>query len=157
MLPSRVELQPGTGSGSAVTAAITVPSRSSALVCSWSSRRRSKAQEPASGASAGSTQVASESALTAIGSGTGRTSPSGTGSPSSRTVSAVSSATCRASRSTARPDSVGCTGRLRTSSTRPVAVSSALRRWLIALGVTCSARAAASSVPVVTVASRARS
>ena len=68
MPPSRVEVQPGTGSASAVTAAMTVPVRSRALVCPWSSRYRSKQTSPASGASAGSTQVAIESALTAIGS-----------------------------------------------------------------------------------------
>ena len=68
MPPRRVEVQPGTGSASAVTAAMTVPARSRALVCSWSSRCRSKQTSPASGASAGSTQVAIESALTAIGS-----------------------------------------------------------------------------------------
>ena len=58
MAPSRVTVQPGTGSAAEVTAAITRPSRSRVAVCSWSSRCRSKACSPASGASAGSTQVA---------------------------------------------------------------------------------------------------
>ena len=68
MRPSGADVHPGTGSDSAVTAAITAPSRSSALVCSWSSRRMSSAIASPRGASAGSTQVVSESALTAIGS-----------------------------------------------------------------------------------------
>src|SRR5919199_3766391 len=136
MPPSRVEVQPGTGSASAVTAAITVPARSRALVCSWSSRYRSKQASPASGVSAGSTQVANESALTAIGSVGTR---SGAGSPpSSRATSAVSRSTCRARRSTACPDSVTCTGLVRTSRIRPVATSRARSRWLIADGVTAA-------------------
>ena len=53
MPPRRVEVQPGTGSASAVTAAMTVPARSRALVCSWSSRYRSKQTSPASGAKRG--------------------------------------------------------------------------------------------------------
>ncbi len=86
--------------------------------------------------------MSSESAFTATGSVTGPLV-----SASSRAVSAASSSTSRASRRTARPCSVTRTGRDRTSSTRPVACSSALSRWLIADGVTCSSRAAASSVP----------
>ncbi len=148
-------MQPGTGWASAVTAAMTVPERSRALVCSWSSRCRSTQMSPASGASAGSTQVAIESALTAIGSVGVRSGA--TSLPSSRARSAASRSTCRASRSTARPDSVTCTGLLRTSRIRPVATSSARSRWLIADGVMCSARAAASSVPSRTVTSSARS
>ena len=45
------------------------------------------------------------------------------------------------------PAAVGRACRLRTSSTRPTAVSSALIRWLTADGVTCSVAAAASNVP----------
>ena len=54
-------------------------------------------------------------------------------------------------------DAVGRTGRERTSRTRPVAVSSARRRWETADGVRSSARAAPSSVPASTAATSARS
>lgn len=77
--------------------------------------------------------------------------------PRWRAVSAVSTSTWRARRSTTWPEAVTRTGLLRTTSTRPAAASSALRRWLIAEGVTCSARAAASKVPADTTALRARS
>ncbi len=104
------------------------------------------------GASAGSTQVVSESALTAIGSVPGRSC-----APSSRAADSASASTWRASRSTASPESVTRIGFERTSSTRPVAISSARMRWLTADGVTCSTRAAASKVPSDTAAASARS
>ncbi len=66
---------------------------------------------------------------------------------SSSVVSASSSSTCRAVRTRAAPAGVGRTGRLRTSSTCPVADSRARSRWLTADGVTCSTRAAASRLP----------
>ncbi len=97
--------------------------------------------------------MASESALTATDTRVG--SPASL-SPSSAYASRSSRATCRASRTSTSPDSVGRTGRVRSSSTLPVRCSSALTRWLTAEGVTCSAAAAASNVPSSTTASSVR-
>ena len=75
--------------------------------------------------------------------------------PSSAVTSSDSWRSWRASRSTTAPDGVTRTGFVLSSSTRPHDASRALSRWLIADGVTCNARAAASNVPWSTAAARA--
>ncbi len=97
--------------------------------------------------------MASESAFTATDTRIGSPAPL---SPSSAYASCSSRATWRASRTSTSPDSVGRTGLVRSSRTRPVRCSSAFTRWLIADGVTCSAAAAASNVPSSTTARRVR-
>lgn len=95
--------------------------------------------------------------MRAIDTVTGRArGPSTLSPPSSAAVSTARISTWRARRSTTYPEGVTRTGLLRTSSTRPVVASRAFRRWLTADGVTCSARAAASSVPAETTASSAQ-
>lgn len=144
-------MQPCTGCGAAVTAAITKPSRSSAAVWSWSSRWRSKQIPRSSGtaASAGRNHVARESAFTAIVSVRVPSSPN----PSSPSASCSSWASDRANRTTTWPDSVSRTGFVRSSRTRPVRCSRAFTRWLTADGVTCSTAAAASKLCSSTTAS----
>gem|GEM_PF-6892777 len=110
-----------------------------------SSRRTCSEATSATAASAGSAQVLSESPPTATAS-TGRAGSAAV-PVSSSVVSASSSSTCRAVRTRAAPAGVGRTGRLRTSSTCPVADSRARSRWLTADGVTCSTRAAESRLP----------
>jgi hypothetical protein len=126
-----------------------------AAVWSSSSRRSSKQSAGSRGTrvSAPRNQVASESAFTAIETRVGSPAPL---SPSSAWASRSSRATWRARRTSTAPDSVGRTGLVRSSSTRPVRCSSAFTRWLTADGVTCSAAAAASKVPSSTTASRVR-
>ncbi len=87
--------------------------------------------------------MANESALTA--------SPSSVRRPSSGSsavrASACSSAWARPSRTRVAPAGVAVQGLARRTSTCPTADSSARMRWLTALAVTCSSRAAASKVP----------
>lgn len=150
--PSGRTEQPGTGSAEPVTAAITRPSRSSAAVWSSSSRRSSKLI-PGTAVSASRNQVASESAFTATDTRVGSPAPL---IPSSSRASRSSRASWRAYRTRTAPESVGRTGLVRLSSTRPVRCSSAFTRWLTADGVTCSTAAAASKVPSSTTASSVR-
>lgn len=153
--PSIRTLHPATGSGAEVTAAITWPSRSSAVV--WDSSSRCSSMQTGGSCStraiAVRNQMARESAFTAIGS---RTGPDPSAIPSSARASRSSRASCRAKRTTTSPDSVARTGFVRISSTRPVRCSSALTRWLTADGVTCRTAAAASKVPSSTAASSVR-
>ena len=67
--------------------------------------------------------------------------------PSAARASSSSSRDCRPRRTSAAPASVGSHGVPRRTTTRPTSRSSARIRWLTALGVTWSARAAASKVP----------
>src|SRR3954463_14641931 len=103
MRPKRWDVQPWTGWGEAVTAAITRPSRRSDAVWSWSSRWRSKAIESDAGRrdSAGRNHVANESAFTAIDNV--RVDES---RPSSDRASCSSWASERAKRTKTWPDSV---------------------------------------------------
>lgn len=122
---------------------------------SWSSLRRSNETGGSAGtsSSAGRNQVASESALTAIGTVAVRAGPP---RPSSARVSDSSRVSCRANRTSTSPDSVSRTGFDRSTSTRPIRCSSAFTRWLTAGGVTCRTAAARSNDCSSTTASRVR-
>jgi hypothetical protein len=96
----------------------------------------------ASSASTARNHVASESAFTATVTST-RSLCSSIADRASRS----SRLTCRPSRTSAAPAAVGSQGVARRTRTWPTWASSARTRWLTALGVTCSARAAASKLP----------
>ena len=95
----------------------------------------------ATSASTSRNQTASESALTATGSSTA------VAAVMAWLASAYSSRVCRPSRTSHSPCGVGRHGVPRLISTWPAAASSARMRWLTALGVMCSCRAAASKEP----------
>ncbi len=97
--------------------------------------------------------MSSESAFTATGSSTG---PRAAASSASA-ASSYSRLVWRASRSSRSPAGVAAHGLDRRTSTWPAIDSSARIRWLTALGVTCSCRAAASNVPRSTMATSAAS
>ena len=149
--PSGRTAQPCTGEESAVTAAITVPSRKRSAVRSWSTRCTSTRTRSGSPASAAGNQVDNESALTARGTVDGNSSPSSPRASRSRRV------TWPARRTRTCPATVARVGLALRTSTCPAASSSALIRWLTADGVTCRVRAAASNEPCRTTAARVAS
>ena len=106
---------------------------------------------PATSASTSWNQTASESALTATGSSTTAAADS------AWLASAYSSRVCRPSRTSHSPCGVARQGVPRVISTWPAAASRARMRWLTALGVTCSSRAAASNDPWAAIATSASS
>ena len=75
---------------------------------------------------------------------------------SSSARSAESMSSCRAKRTTAWPEEVSSTGRVRFSTGRPTATSRARTRWLTADAVTRRWLAAASKLPWATMAARVR-
>ena len=97
----------------------------------------------ATSASTSRNHTARESALTATGSSTA------VAAVSAWLASSYSSRVCRPSRTSHSPCGVGRHGVPRLISTWPVADSRARIRWLTALGVMCSRRAAASKDPVI--------
>ena len=95
----------------------------------------------AASASTSRNHAASESALTATGSSTA------VAAVRAWAASSYRKRVCLPSRTSHSPCGVGRHGVPRLISTWPAAASRARMRWLTALGVTCSCRAAASKEP----------